>query len=209
MCPASPAMTTASTEAPPRPTDDDESPVNLPPTARDGVRFVILDIFPGYLIGSDGSVWSRLKRRVAGVMDKDYKRLSQSLTRGGYFKILMVHADSRRRTVPVHSLVCLAFHGPRPDGLVCRHENGKRKDNRADNLSYGTRKDNSADAIRHQTTNRGERASTSKLTWEQVKKIRGEKGDYRSRKKMADEYGVSEQTIRRVINNKTWVPFTS
>lgn len=55
------------------------------------------------------------------------------------------------RTISVHSVVCAAFIGPRPDGLVARHVNGDARDNRLVNLEYGTPAQNTADSIRHGT----------------------------------------------------------
>lgn len=39
----------------------------------------------------------------------------------------------------VHTLVCLAFHGPRPEGCTADHINNDRADNRAINLRWSTR----------------------------------------------------------------------
>ena len=41
-----------------------------------------------------------------------------------------------------HSLVCTAFHGPRPDGYQCDHINGIPTDNRACNLQWVTPAEN-------------------------------------------------------------------
>ena len=54
------------------------------------------------------------------------------------------------RHIPVSTLVCEAFHGPRPRdivggrNMVCMHLNGNSLDNRAENLAWGTHKDNSS-----------------------------------------------------------------
>lgn len=41
-----------------------------------------------------------------------------------------------------HTLVCTAFHGPRPDGFQCDHINGIPTDNRACNLQWVTPAEN-------------------------------------------------------------------
>jgi hypothetical protein len=51
----------------------------------------------------------------------------------------------------VHSLVILAFVGPRPDGEQVRHLNGNPADNRLTNLAYGTQSQNQQDSLRHGT----------------------------------------------------------
>ncbi len=59
----------------------------------------------------------------------------------------IVNIHGRMRTV--HSLVALAFHGPRPEGLEVRHLNGDPTDNRPENLRYGTHAENMQDKVAH------------------------------------------------------------
>jgi hypothetical protein len=47
----------------------------------------------------------------------------------------------------VHSLVALAFHGPRPEGLDVAHGNCVKTDNRPSNLRYCTRSENLLDSV--------------------------------------------------------------
>lgn len=56
-----------------------------------------------------------------------------------------------RKRVGVHTLVMLAFVGPRPDGMWIRHLDGNSSDPRLSNLSYGTPADNNDDTLRHGT----------------------------------------------------------
>lgn len=48
----------------------------------------------------------------------------------------------------VHTLVALAFIGPRPEGCDIRHLDGNPLNNHADNLAYGTRTENILDVYR-------------------------------------------------------------
>lgn len=48
----------------------------------------------------------------------------------------------RGKPYKVASLICEAFHGPRPLGNVVMHLNEDSRDNRAENLSWGTQKEN-------------------------------------------------------------------
>ena len=50
--------------------------------------------------------------------------------------------DNKQRVFYVHTLVALAFHGPRPEGLEIDHINGDYLDNRAVNLGYVTHQEN-------------------------------------------------------------------
>lgn len=54
-----------------------------------------------------------------------------------------------RRTRYIHHMVCLAFHGLRPeDRPIVLHLDGNSGNNRADNLAWGTHKENSAHRMR-------------------------------------------------------------
>ena len=48
---------------------------------------------------------------------------------------------------PVHSLVCEAFIGPKPDGHEINHKDGIKAHNGVENLEYCTRSENAAHAI--------------------------------------------------------------
>jgi hypothetical protein len=49
----------------------------------------------------------------------------------------------------LHTIVALAWYGPRPPGLVIRHLNRDPGDNRPVNLRYGTRRENNLDRYFH------------------------------------------------------------
>jgi hypothetical protein len=51
----------------------------------------------------------------------------------------------------VHSLVALAFLGPRPSGLEACHGDGNPANNRPENLRYGSHGSNLLDRVRHGT----------------------------------------------------------
>lgn len=55
------------------------------------------------------------------------------------------------KSVTVHSLVALAYIGPKPDGYVICHNDGNPLNNNADNLRYGTYTDNQYDRVKHGT----------------------------------------------------------
>lgn len=105
------------------------------------------------------------------------------------------------KSVKVHTLVCTAFHGPRPspDHEVC-HLNDNRSDNRAENLAWGTKEDNAKDRVINS------RHNWARLTWGQVDEIRERYAPgtvtYRA---LADEYGVSLNTIIRIVKRQTFV----
>lgn len=84
-------------------------------------------------------------RRVRG-------RVLRPAPRGGRSPYLAVAlSDGAARSFAVHTLVALAFIGPRPSGQEVRHLNGDHADSRLRNLAYGTSAENKRDTLRHGT----------------------------------------------------------
>lgn len=102
-----------------------------------------------YEVSSDGRVRSYVQTKDGRVL-----RASGS----PYPQVELTHPDKKNWKVEVHTLVALAFLGPRPEGQEVRHWDGNPKNNRVTNLLYGTRKQNAGDMLRHgrqQSANRG------------------------------------------------------
>lgn len=64
------------------------------------------------------------------------KVLSLNNNPGGYSVFC---GKGKGRLTYVHSAVCAAFFGEKPDGMVVDHINGDKKDNRVENLRYTSR----------------------------------------------------------------------
>lgn len=120
--------------------------------------------------------------------------------RGGYYSVKM-SAGNRPITKAVHSLVCAAFHGPRPEGMTTAHNNGISTDNRPDNLRWDTLKANAADKLKHGTLLCGEQNGASRLTEAEARAIKFSDED---RHVAAQRYGVSETTVRYIREGKRW-----
>jgi hypothetical protein len=96
----------------------------------------------------------RMRRRTDGLL----RLLSPSLRNtkagasGRYFRLDLHDDEGHIRTVSVHRLVALAFHGkaPVPD-LQVAHINGNSLDNRAENLTWATAKENTDHQYLHGT----------------------------------------------------------
>jgi hypothetical protein len=72
--------------------------------------------------------------------------------RYGYPFVRLSSAGERVRSRrKIHTLVLLAFVGPRPEGMVSRHLSGDPSDARLVNLIYGTQSQNLRDAVAHGT----------------------------------------------------------
>ena len=103
------------------------------------------------------------------------------------------------KRLQVHRLVCEKVHGPPPTpkheaGHLCH--NGRGGCISGDHLRWMTRAENSA--MRRDTRH------GRKLTEEQVRDIRAWKTLIRSTKWIAARYGISDDTVRDIVNGKRW-----
>ncbi len=171
------------------------------------VEIRVLPGWPGYLVGSDGSVWTvwrayakprpsvgvepRLMRQTTHAKD-GYKSVTLNLLGGG----------SKRRAV--HCLVLEAFVGPRPLKMQGCHGDGNPANNQLSNLRWDTVGANHLDAIRHGTAPHGMKHKKAKLTDEIVAnaRIRYEGGEGIA--SLARELGVSSQSMGSALRRKTW-----
>lgn len=110
-----------------------------------------------------------------------------------------------RRTVLVHRVVCEIAHGPPPSPAhEAAHECGKGHEGcfGAACLSWKTSTENKHDAQRHGTWAHGERSGLAILTNEQAKAIAADRSS--ETRTLADRYGVSTETVRRIRKGETW-----
>lgn len=163
--------------------------------------------FPGYRVGSDGSVWCcRLTgpgRRLT--LATAWRRKRPRPRRDGYVWVNMVR-DGHEYGRAVHRLVLEAFVGPPGPGLVGCHSNGNRSDNRLANLRWDTAKSNLADRHRHNTApvQAGEANNAAKLTADDVRAIRRLRADGVCRASIAERYGLHTVTVSLITTRKRW-----
>ena len=84
-----------------------------------------------YSVTKEGEIFSHISN----------KYLKQRKDHGGYFGVSL-YLGKKQYSRTVHSLVALAFLGPRPENLVVDHIDGDRSNNSADNLQYITIREN-------------------------------------------------------------------
>jgi hypothetical protein len=149
-------------------------------------EYRVIPGFPKYRAGSDGHVYGPRGRKKARP-DSD-----------GYLRVSLL-SGKRVATRSIHSLVALAFHGPRPDGLQIRHMNNDKSDNRPGNLAYGTGKENAADRRRF-----GTHVTKATLTQGQVEDIRELLQRRVLMGEIAKKFGVSRTTVAAIKTGKTW-----
>lgn len=160
--------------------------------------------FPGYRVGSDGSVWSAWRRGwQTAAIGSEWRRLIPSKRNKYGHLVVTLCRDGKRFNRYVHGLVAREFLGPCPDGLECCHENGNPSDCAVRNLRYDTHTSNMHDKVVHGTIGHGEKIGTSKLTEEDVREIRACAGKELPRV-TAQRYGVTPENIRMIISRKSW-----
>ena len=134
--------------------------------------------------------------------------------KNGYPHITLCGGSKKNQlTMGVHTLVALAFHGPRPPLHVVAHSDGDVFNARATNLRWATQSENEADKISHGTRLIGERIPSSILTWNEVNDLRflfysHFNGRNRNRGfigNLSSQYGISYEGIRRIVRFRLWV----
>lgn len=152
--------------------------------------------YPGYYATASGRVWRAHKGRLYMV--------PTHAAVDGYRALKLKHETAGFRSMFLHSLVALAFHGPRPRGLQVRHLDGNRLNNTADNLAYGSPLQNARDALRHGTLARGQAVPQSKLTDLDVRWMRAYAQAGVRVYQIARAFRVSWQSAWRVVTRQTW-----
>lgn len=90
----------------------------------------------------------RIKIRKTQTRSKGYLGVTLSKPVKGGGKVL--------RSVNIHTLVCEAFHGPKPfPGAQVLHHDDNKQNNVSSNLRWGTHKENMADSVRNGGLNFG------------------------------------------------------
>jgi hypothetical protein len=169
--------------------------------------------FPGYRVGTDGSVWTCWRRRAFGqgkgtkfVLSDKWKQLKPELSKGYWRVCLYRNGKSYRRRI--HCLSLEAFVGPRPPKLMGCHNDGNRNNNCSDNLRWGTQASNLLDRIKHGTHPVGETTPNGKLTGVKVRKIVARAAAGQSRQALASRFAVDVSAINKILRGTTWSHIT-
>ena len=104
----------------------------------------------------------------------------------------------------IHVLVCVAWHGPRPEGMLALHRNDMKTDNRPENLYWGTPKQNTADALRHNRMSTGEKCWQTHLTADDVREIRRLRANGMIYKEIAARYSIHLSSAAYICANRSW-----
>jgi len=132
--------------------------------------------------------------------------MSVSLHRQGYGRVLLTK-DRKSKTVFIHRLIALTFIPNPQEKKEVNHKNGIKMDNTVDNLEWCTPSENVKHAHRTGllTTIMGEKHYKSKLSEEDVKKIRHDYAmGHTSHKKLAKEYNLNQKSIWAILHRTSW-----
>jgi len=122
-----------------------------------------------------------------------------------YLRLRLYKANSLNKRFYVHSLVCEIFNGIRPSEThQVAHLDNNPENNKADNLRWATPKQNNADKILHGTYQFGEKIATSKLTEEDVVKIRRLLMSGVSNKEVSRLFNIDSTHVSRIKTGKCW-----
>jgi hypothetical protein len=176
------------------------------PESISGVTYKIIPSWPDYAAGSDGTIWSKRKKKDCHRPSR-WHRLSPSPNTWGYL-LVVVNRLGARKTRTVHRLVAEAFHGECPDGMEVRHFDGNQLNNAPSNLAYGTKSENALDRSVHgrHPGAQGERNPKAKLTGDEVAEIRriANQGVTCREILQTGRFPVSLCTIQRIVSGKLW-----
>lgn len=133
------------------------------------------------------------------------KLLKPAVMPSGHLRVSL-SVGSRIRYATIHSLVLLAFVGPRPDGTDICHANGDPADNRLSNLRYDTRAANIADSQSHGTFSEAEAHPCATLTDAQAAAIYATTGV--PAQQLAAAHGVTAAVINAIWRGDAWASVT-
>lgn len=121
-----------------------------------------------------------------------------------YLRSEIINDDDVAKTVFIHKLVALAFHGePQLPDLQVAHLNGNSVDNRAENLTWATAQENSDHQILHGTRLYGDDNPGVKLCKHAINLIHHlvhvEKWSFQ---RVSDVSGTSTNSVARIAQGK-------
>lgn len=153
--------------------------------------------FSRYMADAEGFIWSFVHAtplRLAGTLPKNKYR-------NRHYLVVTLYDDDRviHRRLKVHQLVCLAFHGPAPEGKpIARHLDDKALHNAPENLAWGSCQDNSDDMVRNGGAARGKRNAATKLSDDQRVAVGALYYLYGQAAEIAKAYSISKVTVYKL-----------
>lgn len=183
---------------------------NLPPLPTvEGVEIRHIHGWVGYAVGDDGSVWSC--RGIFGRSPTPWKRMTPTPVKSGHLKVQLSLVDGGKRAPKkyVHTLVLIAFVGPRPLGMEARHfPDPNPANNNLANLSWATHARNMLDS-KEQGRARGNSMPgtqnfNAKLSDDEVREIHRLCRTCPKLHHVAARFGVSDGLVSMIARGLLW-----
>jgi hypothetical protein len=144
--------------------------------------------------------------RVKSFHQKKERIVSQATSKKGYKRVYL--SLKCVKAMMVHRVVAIAFLPNPLNKSQVNHINGIKTDNRVDNLEWSTPLENNRHAIENQLIRKkGDGAGNSKLTTEQVLRIRELSAKGMNSTQIKKEIGIediSKTTIFDIVKRKCW-----
>lgn len=166
-----------------------------------------------YQVSNHGRVKSLkrvIKRKNRGEFSDSYpvkeKILKPYVNSIGY-ETVTLHDKNGHSPFLIHRLVAEVFIPNKQNKPQVNHKDCDKTNNYFKNLEWCTIPENLKHASENNLIARGERVGTAKLSEEAVLSIRNHadnNGRYYGRAELADEHGVSEATIKKIVNRQLW-----
>lgn len=156
------------------------------------------------------TLMERLMPRIGPLLESGCREWLGSFMSNGYGQI--GRSEHGAGCIPAHRAVYEQFVGPIPRGMMVLHSCDNRRCVALGHLRLGTHADNMRDRHLRNRTAKGERMAAAKLTDEAVREIRSARlttGGHEAYKglrarDLAQRFGVSLYTIRRVRGRESW-----
>ena len=137
------------------------------------------------------------------MLTSTWRTLRGHVAANGYITVSL-RRNGRTYPVNVHTLVLLAFVGPRPEGMEACHNNGTRIDNRLSNLRWDTHVGNVADTDRAPTVFLVALAARSQDSQSLVQWMRRKAEEGMPKREIARAVGVASTTATSAIRGDNW-----
>ena len=160
--------------------------------------------FPGYDVSDHGRVRSYYAvRNIGGTLEWYIAEKPQTIlkTRAGhnsYLGLTLTHSSGKRYRRLVHSLVMLAFVGPRPANKMVCHRDDNPANNHLENLRYDTHAGNHKDLFRNNPR------AWSRFARDEVITIRNRRATGESTVAIAADYGIHPSCISKLCRGVTY-----
>ena len=171
-----------------------------------GLEFREIPGFPGYGVGSDGTVWSNLQKSGPGLpreFGAVWFALKPDVGDKGHLRVALWKDGSPTRKL-VHHIVLETFVGPRPSGMEgCHFPDGDPSNNYVSNLRWDTPQGNWRDRKAH-----GHARAWSKISAADVIRIHEFGRTGMNLKDIAAAFGISDTQVSNILSGRSWKEYT-